>query len=326
MMRGLSEKWVRIIAMLLLILCMGEGWKIAHAQEHIVFREAACVQGPEVTLGDLAVASGPESAVFLEHFASYKLADAPLRQGDRMVLAADMIRDRLSRIAHVPGSCDIPYQIQIQRGGRVIDAPQIKKEVDKFLTRALTSKQDEVKIRDHRLPDRIFLPDAAGALSMDASREIEPGRVSFRINVLDGNKNVVKRISASVFLDAWVTVPCAARPLGRGRVIVPEAIRFERKNLAYLRGAVWNGRGGPWRVKRPMGTGEVMYDKNLELMPIIVQGDRVSLVFEGPSIRLEVPAEALEDGRTDKSIMVRNLQSNKEILARVRDKNTVVVH
>jgi flagella basal body P-ring formation protein FlgA len=61
-------------------------------------------------------------------------------------------------------------------------------------------------------------------------------------------------------------------------------------------------------------------------MPLIAQGSRVSLVFEGPSIRLEVPAEALEDGRTGRSIMVRNLQSDKEILARVKDKNTVVVH
>ncbi|WP_455989973.1 flagellar basal body P-ring formation chaperone FlgA [Desulfoplanes sp. PS50] len=326
MMQGLPEKRFRIFAMLLLLLCMGEGWDVAHAQEHIVFREAVCVQGAEVTLGDLAVANGPESTIFLEHFAAHTLADAPPRQGDRKVISADMIREGLSRIAAAPGSCDIPFQIQVQRGGRVIDGPQIRKEVDKFLTRALASKQAEVNIRDYRLPDRIFVPDVAGTLAMDTSREIEPGRISFRINVLDGNRNVVKRISASVFLDAWVTVPCAARPLGRGRVIVPEAVRFERKNLAYLRGAVWNGRGGPWWVKRPMGTGEVVYDKNIELMPIIVQGARVSLVFDGPNIRLEVPAEALEDGRTGKSIMVRNLQSDKQILARVRDKNTVVVH
>jgi flagella basal body P-ring formation protein FlgA len=326
MMVAFSGKRI-LFAVMLLGMSLAAFWtKDAHAREQIVLHEAVCVQGPEVTLGDLAMAVGPESAIFLEHFASFKLADAPPKQGDRKVLSADMIREALNEIVAAPGSCVVPFQIHVQRGGRVLDAPLIKKEADKFLTQALAPLQAEVKIREYRLPDRLFLPDVAGSLSMETSREIEPGRVSFRINVLDGDKKVVRQISASAFLDAWVAVPCAARPLGRGRMIGPEAVRFERKNLAYLRGAIWNGRGGPWRVKRPMGTGEVVYDKNIELMPLIAQGSRVSLVFEGPSIRLEVPAEALEDGRTGRSIMVRNLQSDKEILARVKDKNTVVVH
>jgi flagella basal body P-ring formation protein FlgA len=315
----------RMVALLLGVLWVNPGQGHTAVLERLVFAKAVCVQGAQVTLGDLAEASGPESAVFLEHFASFKVADAPSRQGDRMVITADMVRKALTRMAPVPGDCDIPYQIHVQQGGRVITSAAIRRQVDKFLTTALASTQAEITIRDYRIPDRLFLPDARGTVRIDSSRAIGPGRVSLRIKILDGNKTVVRQIAASAFVDAWVTVPCAARPLGRGRIIVPDTVRFERKNLAYLRGTVWNGRGGPWRVKRPMGTGEVVYDKNIELVPTITEGSRVSLVFEGPTIRLEVPAEALEDGRVGTSIAVRNLQSDKQVLARVRDKDTVVV-
>lgn len=325
-MSSLQVHASRIILLLCCLVVVGAGRAGGEMIERLVFADAVCVEGPDVRLGNLAVAHGPESTVFLEHFAQLKVADAPDRQGGKMIVSAEMVRRALERVAMAPGSLDIPYQIQVQRGGHVITGKEIRRKVDNFLTKAFSSMQAEVTIREYRLPDSLFVPDIGDTLAITSSRTIEPGRVSFRINVVDEKENIVRRISASAFVDVWVTVPCAARPLRRGSVIVPTVVRFERKNLAYLRGGVWNGRGGPWRVIRPMGTGEVVYDKNIELLPTISRGARISLIFEGPTIRLEVPAEALEDGRVGKSIMVRNLQSNKQVLARVRDKDTVVVH
>lgn len=294
--------------------------------DRVIFREYVCVSGPEVTLRDLAEGSGPESSVFLEHFGSMHVADAPARQGMRIVVSDAVIGRALDAIAPVPGGRILPLQIVVQRGGRVALEREIRALADKFLTAAVAPLEGEVVIRDYKLPEYIFLPDDKGTLHIESSRNIKPGRVSFRITVLDSAHESVRSIASSAFVDVWATVPCAARPLNKGVMLRPDMLRFERKNLAYLRGAIWNGRGGPWRVVRPLGVGEVVYTKRIELLPDVVRGARVSLVYEGDTIRLEVPAEALEDGRLGASIMVRNLQSNKKILARIQDADTVVVH
>ncbi|WP_462323458.1 flagellar basal body P-ring formation chaperone FlgA [Desulfoplanes sp.] len=294
--------------------------------DRIVFHEFVCVPGENITLGDLAVANGPESSVYMDHFGSVSVAPAPSRPGHRVIVTGAMIRQALEKAAPVPGACELPYQIQVQRGGRVAGGREIKQRVDKFLTNALAPLKGETVVREYRIPDHIFMDDPEGELGMECPRGVDPGRVSFRINVVGAHGTIARRISASVFVDVWVTVPCANRPLARDRRIGPGEVRFERKNLAYLRSGVWNGRGGPWRVVRPMGTGEVVYEKNIELLPDVIQGARVSLVYDGETIRLEVPAEVMEDGRVGRTVTVRNLQSNKQVLARVKDKNTVVVN
>ncbi|PIE68998.1 MAG: flagella basal body P-ring formation protein FlgA [Deltaproteobacteria bacterium] len=308
------------------LMLVGSGTAHSDRGERLVIAKAVCVQGPHVVLGDLATAFGTESTVFLEHFASLKVADAPVRQGGKMILTADRIEAALARAAALPGNLEMPSQVHIQQGGRVIPGSAIRAQVTAFLQQAFAVTDAEVRIREYRLPDYLFVPDPKGHLAMESSRTMQPGRVSFRINVVDAGGQVIRRIAVSAFVDVWVTVPCAARPLRRGTVIEPQAVRFERKNLAYVRGSVWNGRGGPWRVKRPMGIGEVMYAKHIELLPTVSKGSRVSLVFDGPTIRLEVPAQALEEGGLGSSILVRNLQSNKQVLALIQDKDTVVVH
>jgi flagella basal body P-ring formation protein FlgA len=43
-------------------------------------------------------------------------------------------------------------------------------------------------------------------------------------------------------------------------------------------------------------------------------------------VRLEVPAEALADGRVGEMIRVRNLQSERVVSAKVEDSGTVTVN
>jgi flagella basal body P-ring formation protein FlgA len=75
-----------------------------------------------------------------------------------------------------------------------------------------------------------------------------------------------------------------------------------------------------------VGQGQVIYTENLEAVPVIAEGDEVRLVFEGRNVRLEVPAEAMGDGRVGQMIKVMNLESERVVSAKVRDETTVTVH
>ena len=89
-----------------------------------------------------------------------------------------------------------------------------------------------------------------------------------------------------------------------------------RKNMAYLRSDVWDGRGGPCGLKSPIGELQVVYASSLEPLPEVRKGDTVTLVFEGSRIRLSTTAKALADGGRGETILVRNMQSGREVLAR----------
>ena len=118
-------------------------------------------------------------------------------------------------------------------------------------------------------------------------------------------------------------VPCAAVPLNRGDAVSPEKLTFRSENLAYARGAIWDGRGGPWQAKRAIGIGEAILADDLEPLAAIHRGDRVTLVYRRGNVVMRTLVEALEEGGPGDTIAVRNLSSKKQIYATVRDSNTV---
>jgi flagella basal body P-ring formation protein FlgA len=103
-------------------------------------------------------------------------------------------------------------------------------------------------------------------------------------------------------------------------------ITFVRMNLAHLRGEVWDGRGGPWRILRPIGLEQAIYRADLGHVPTVRKGSLVTLLYEGRNLRMSVPGEAMADGVPGESIPVRNSQSRKQLYGVVRDASTVVTN
>jgi len=120
-------------------------------------------------------------------------------------------------------------------------------------------------------------------------------------------------------------VPCVALPLNRGDVLRPEAVTVMHKNLAYIRGNLWDGMGGPWQAIRSLGAGQPILVTDIEPQSAVRRGSVVALVFEKGGIKVSTQAEALADGGLGDTIAVRNLQSKKQVFGTVRDSATVVV-
>jgi flagella basal body P-ring formation protein FlgA len=98
-----------------------------------------------------------------------------------------------------------------------------------------------------------------------------------------------------------------------------------RKKLAYVKGAVWDGKGGPWRMQRPVPLGQPIMQNDVAVIPTVQRGATVTMVYQDKNFTVSIPGEALSDGAAGETIPVRNLQSKKQLRVTVRDGLTIVV-
>ncbi|MFP4316531.1 MAG: flagellar basal body P-ring formation chaperone FlgA [Desulfovibrionales bacterium] len=286
----------------------------------------ATVSGETVLLEDIAVPMEALPEESWERVRKTPLWDAPKEGSGPVSINKPDLERLLSRaLGSSARACITPATLVLQRGGDVLTQERITRMTVEYLTKEAKGMDGEPDFRELRIPDSVFLSPAQ-EVHIELARPLQPGRNTFRLLVKDGYGTVVRRISGNVFMDLWKTVACAGRPLNRMEPVGLDEVTFVRKNLAYLRGEVWDGRSGPVRVKRPVGEGQVMYADNVEPIPLIQKGEQVTLLFKGQSIQLKVPALALGDGGAGEVIAVKNVQSSKTIQAMVLDSRTVVVN
>lgn len=286
----------------------------------------AAVSDAQVHLGDVARPLGELPARRWAELSRTPLWSAPEGRGEQQRISREtMARLLLQYLGPVARLCMLPPYTVIQRGGAVMDAGDLNRLVVENLTPRIRALEGEAELRDMRLPEYVFLDDVMDTVNLEVVGDLEPGRLSLRFEVVAADGQVRRRATGQVFLDLWVTAPVAARPLNRGESLSPDVVTHRRVNAAYLRGEPWNGREFGLRVTSAVGTDQVIYAESLETIPTVAKGDTVLLVYNGRFVRLSVDAEALADGGAGEYIPVRNLQSRREVMAKVRDGDTVVV-
>lgn len=315
-----------LLALALVLSVAAAAYAKADADWRIHIRDAAVVMGERVRLGEIADPSGTIHPGNWQRFADMELWPSPPRPGQPMSISRTRLHEELTKyLGENAQLAVLPPSIAIQKGGSVLRQDELHTLVVSSLTRHTGTMQGEAGIRDIQLPSYIFLRDRLNRLEVEPPTSLSPGQLPIRLREVTQRGEIVRRITGGAVLDQWVTVPCAAIPLNRLDTLTPESVTFARKNLAFVRGDVWDGKGGPWRVLRSVGAGSVIYLTDLEPLPLLQKGSRVELIYQGKSLRLTVPAEAMADGKPGEMIPVRNLQTQKQIYASVRDENTVVI-
>ena len=278
-------------------------------------REAAAVQGDMVRLGDIADPLGGLSRERWEELAARPLWPAPPAPGRPLQIN----RQRLEELA---ASCILPASLVIQRGGAVYLEPDLRALVIRALTPQINLLGGHGDLTDFRLPAYAFTAHEGQSIELERG-VVAPGRIGLRFAVKELDGTARRRFTGSVFLNLWMDVPCAAVPLNRGDAVSPDRVTFRSENLAYTRGAIWDGKGGPWQAKRAIGVGEAILADDLAPLAAIHRGDRVTLVYRRGNVEMRTMVEALEEGGPGDTIAVRNLSSKKQVYATVRDADTV---
>ncbi|WP_320169050.1 flagellar basal body P-ring formation chaperone FlgA [Maridesulfovibrio sp.] len=292
----------------------------------IKIKSAAVVNGPRVTLGDIAEFYGDLPRQTKADLASVELWNAPARGRKPVTVNRSKLRVLLQHyLGELAGNCMVPATLSMQYGGKVMSEAELQRAVVKVLTPQAERMGGNYKFREFRIPDHLFFGDAMDSLRVTLPRALEPGSNSFRMEVVSVDGQVLRQLSGSVFVDLWKPVPCPVRPLNRKEIVTPDLITWKNKNMAYLGNRAWDGKGGPWRIKIPVGTGQPIMRSSIEPAPIVARGDKLSLVYKSTHLKLSVPVEALEDGGVGQTITVRNLQSQRKISATVVNAQTVTV-
>ncbi|THB70659.1 MAG: flagella basal body P-ring formation protein FlgA [Desulfovibrio sp.] len=301
----------------------------AQGEWRITIHEAAVVNGPVVLLGEIAEPLGEYPADLWAELAGTPLWESPAL-GERPmsitgIRLAAALHHYMNEYADI---CLTPDSVTLQRGGTLYTESELAAMAARAINQNLAgwaAQGAEAELREYQVPSHIFVADATSSLEVELSNDVEAGRNSFKYLEIGIDGEVQRRVSGSVFVDIWVQVPAAEHPLNRGDTLTVADVTFVRKNLAYLRDDIWDGTGGPFRVRSSVGEGQPIYESHLEILPVVQEGDTVTLVWQGQNIFLSVPAEALADGGAGETITVRNLQSDQEVLARVKDSQTVEV-
>ena len=286
-------------------------------------REAAVVREAVVRLGDIADPLGNMPRGEWERLAAVPLWPAPETPGKPLQISRQRLGDALRKaLGEVADACLLPNSLAVQRDGAVLLEEDLRSLVVKTLTPQINLLGGHGELTDFRLPAYAFTAHDGQSVVLEAG-DVAPGRISLRFAVREMDGAAVRRFSGSVFLNLWMDVPCPVRPLGKGEAVTPDVITFMSCNLAYQKGAVWDGRGGPWQTVRSLGASQPILASDLTPLSAVHRGDKLTLVYTRGNVRISAMVEALEEGGPGDTIAVRNLDSKKQIYATVLDADTV---
>ncbi|MDL2313973.1 flagellar basal body P-ring formation chaperone FlgA [Desulfovibrio sp. OttesenSCG-928-C14] len=298
----------------------GAAWRLR-------IKEAAVVSGPMVTLGEIAVPAGDLPEYLWQRLYGLELWPSPEENGKPMNLTRPRIQQAM--LAGVGRDfamlCLYPPSMNIQRGGKLLSVEEVQAITVKTLTPLLGALPGESNLSDFRIPSAVFLQHPGQNLTLDAPAELTPGRLSLRYSVREPDGRVIRRLTGTVLVDSWISVPCATAVISKNEILSPEKIAFQRKNLAQLREEAWDGKSGPWLATRDILPGQPILQSSLGLVPTVRRGSVITLIYQGSSLRLATRVEALSDGARGESILVRNLSSKREVYATILDGGTVLI-
>lgn len=288
-------------------------------------REAAVVRDAVVRLGDIADPLGNMPAGEWDRLAATALWPAPETPGKPLQINRQRLGEALRKaLGDVADACLLPNSLAVQRNGSVLLEEDLRALVVRTLTPQINLLGGHGELTDFRLPAYAFTAHDGQSVALEAG-DVAPGRISLRFAVREMDGSAVRRFSGTVFLNLWMDVPCPVRPLGKGEAVTPDVLTFMTCNLAYQKGAVWDGRGGPWQTIRSLGASQPILASDLAPLAAVHRGDKLTLVYSQGNVRITATVEALEEGGPGDTIAVRNLESKKQIYATVLDSGTVTI-
>jgi len=148
------------------------------------------------------------------------------------------------------------------------------------------------------------------------------GRAVFSLGFRNGEKKL-----AQVQISAFDYVVATRRPIKQGQVIEKEDIylslmdvrRMPKEGLTRLESGVGKVAVRNLEINMPVT------EQYLGNVPVIKKGQRVTLIFSAPGLKITTQGEAREDGHTGRQMRVVNLYSNKDVRGVPLDDSRVLV-
>jgi flagellar basal body P-ring formation protein FlgA len=314
--------WLPSLSIVALLCVPLVGWG---ASIMITVQPEAQIQGPQITLGDVAEIQG-EPADTVARMRQVRLGQAPPAGVERLLSKSTIV----TQLKH-QGLWTQELQFQgalqsrVMRASQRLDPQHMEPVVRQALSRRLPQTTQPTSIRNIRGLRPVFVP--LGPVQYEVTL---PGRhgllgpTSFTLTIQVAGK-VEKQLHGAATIAVAQEVVSLVRPVAQGEIITADAVsRTQVPVTRPLRQVVTQpGDVIGKHARRSLAGNTPLSMQDVTAVPVVHRGDMVRIVLESPLIKVSTPGEALEAGKPGDTIRVKNTSSNREVRAQVIDKQTV---
>lgn len=298
----------------------------AFSQMSIRVNAETIAENEQITLGEIAEISGNENQ-------AKRLQNISLGYSPNVGMVREMRRERIKLMIAAAGfsakefSLDSPESIFIRRAGQEIGQIQIRENIEQTILEQFAESDVSVKILRIEVPETLEVP--LGKVEINSKIKyvqniFAPFSIPVEIRVDD---MVVKRLSATVEIEAFADVFVASKDLEKNSRIIPANVNLENRRIEkplsnYLRERK-KLRG--IKLTKDILSGTPLTSDLFVADIVVKSGDLVRIVGESGKFRIVINGEARASGRIGDRIAVKNLQSEKILQAIVVDDGLVKV-
>jgi flagellar basal body P-ring formation protein FlgA len=204
---------------------------------------------------------------------------------------------------------------------------EIREAVTNYILQKTANLGWETRIKKLSISGNPVLPDGPLELEVMAPQQWEGwGNASLAVVARQGER-VVRNITVRVEVEALAEMVVALRQLDHGTVITGADIAIQKRDVASVSGKftrMAEDIAGK-RARMTLKANSAVRLDQVEKVPLIKSGQMVTIVAENEVLKISVAGKARSAGAEGDIIMVQNLNSLKEIAARVVNASTVQV-
>lgn len=214
--------------------------------------------------------------------------------------------------------------IQLASAAPAQSGKSIHTAVRQYIATKLPVNTD-YKTQLSQIDDRLHLPLCQQSLQIFTRRNlIKPGRNSIGVKC-NSTKKWTIYTSATVFI--FKDIVTLSQPIRRGDIFTADNLQIEKRDISSFRSGFFNNPDHiiNKQATRNLSMGAVINQSNITEPKLIKRGEKVTIKISSPNLEISVAGIALMDGIKKQNIRVKNVKTNKIILATVKQHGLVVV-
>jgi flagella basal body P-ring formation protein FlgA len=218
--------------------------------------------------------------------------------------------------------------LRIARRFRMLDELEIREMLTAALQKELVAERGELELRLGRAWTAVPVPEEPLELQfLDLPPRGLQSTFLVRFQLRSEREPVgtwQMALQAKVLKPVWVTQVA----LRRGQTIVESDLALEKRDILALREPLspWTPEMSDYESSSYVPAGTPLYARSVRPRCVVRRGDIVEASIQDGILTISLKVEVMEEGIPGQVIRVRNLQSKRELRAKVQNEQTVLIH
>ena len=289
----------------------------------ISVRPESQVQGPWLTLGDIATVSG-DSPERVKLFRELALGDAP-KPGMTEFMTPASLEPKLAanRVDFSSIAWNVPTQFKVTTQSQPVSGRQIAEIARSFLSQ--TAVGSTVNLLE--LPADVQVPAGKLELAPELYGAIRyNGQTTVNVSLRTDGRSFVK-VPVQFEVRRVLDVVVAAANLNAGDILTEQSVRLERMDVGKLAAGYLTelNKAVGQQVRYAMPPGSVLSERNLSRPILIKRGENIRIVARVGELEVFANGVTFSQGAAGDLVRVQNTVTKRIMTGRVQEDKSVLV-